>query len=395
MLNSLNVGISGMDAFQKALETVSNNITNLNTPGFKSSSFEFEAVSSGNGSDTGQGGAQGAAPEGQGVRFVQPYVNFTQGDIKASTNPLDLGVRGSGFLVVKDGDSVEYLRTGQFTVADDGKIVDRVSGKQLMLLNAGVLQPASVDGMRLSAPQATSSVTFSDNLSSTASSHTVKDVTVYDDAGTGHTLTLQFSRASASTPGQWNVLVSDASGKQVGSGSLTYAGNAPLPGQDSISVELVSSSGKSFDTKLDFSGTTGFDSGQTSTLKLKAADGFGTGTLTTEAVDSTGAIVLTYSNGKTATLGSIALADFSNPESLRAKSDGLYVTAHGQQPRLVVSGDARAGTVSGASLEASNVDLSGEFGNLILVQRGYQASSQVISTANDMIQQLFELRGQR
>ncbi|AOJ64583.1 hypothetical protein WJ32_18565 (plasmid) [Burkholderia ubonensis] len=383
-----------MDAFQKALETISNNITNLNTPGFKSSSFEFESVNANSASRQDELVSNGKQT-GQGVRFVQPFLNFTQGDLKQSSNPLDLGVKGSGFLVVNDSSGISFMRTGQFTVADSGAIVERNSGRQLMLLQAGKLQPASVEGLRLNAPKATSGVTFSDNLSATATSHSVQNVAVFDDAGTQHTLSVQFSRDTSSTPGQWKVVVNDADGHQVADGAITYTGNQPLPVSDTIDVQLRSSSGKPFSTRLDFSGTTGFDSGQTSTLKVKTADGFGTGTLVSEVVDEAGNIVLTYSNGQTAKLGQIALADFPNPEDLQEMGAGLFRSRTGTQPRLVASGDARAGSVSGSTQEASNVDLSGEFGNLILVQRGYQASSQVISTANDMIQQLFELRGQR
>jgi len=104
-------------------------------------------------------------------------------------------------------------------------------------------------------------------------------------------------------------------------------------------------------------------------------------------------LVLTYSNQKTAKIGAVALADFQAPQDLRQLDGGLY-TSGSQAARLAVSGSEGVGTIKGKSIEASNVDLSAQFGSLILIQRGFQACSQVLSVTNDMIQQLFSIRGQ-
>jgi len=112
------------------------------------------------------------------------------------------------------------------------------------------------------------------------------------------------------------------------------------------------------------------------------------------AVDENGQIKLTYSNGQTELEGAVAVADIRDPQGLTRTGNGTYHYEGTQPITLRASNVAGLGKVESKQLELSNVDLSQEFGELILVQRGYQASSQIVSVANDMIQQLFSIRGQ-
>jgi len=111
-------------------------------------------------------------------------------------------------------------------------------------------------------------------------------------------------------------------------------------------------------------------------------------------VNATGNLELAYSNEQKLDLGAVALADFRDTQSLVEKDGGLF-TYNGSGERMyLASSDPRVGLVKARQLEASNVDLSKQFGDLILIQRGFQASSQIVSVSNDMIQQLFGIRGQ-
>jgi flagellar hook protein FlgE len=118
------------------------------------------------------------------------------------------------------------------------------------------------------------------------------------------------------------------------------------------------------------------------------------GALASVGVDADGQIKLTYSNEKTDLLGAVAIADFRDPQQLERVGGGLLEDRHGARGRLLPSGIDGIGKLVSKQLEASNVDLSQQFGDLILIQRGFQASSQVVSVSNDMIQQLFGIRGQ-
>jgi flagellar hook protein FlgE len=145
---------------------------------------------------------------------------------------------------------------------------------------------------------------------------------------------------------------------------------------------------------LDFSQVTSFSAGSASTLSANPGDGVATGTLSKVTLGNDGQLVLTYSNQKTLEVGVVALADFQDPQNLKQLDQGLYSAAGGQSARLTASGSEGVGTIKSKSIEASNVDLSQQFGSLIVIQRGFQACSQVLSVTNDMIQQLFSIRGQ-
>lgn len=146
---------------------------------------------------------------------------------------------------------------------------------------------------------------------------------------------------------------------------------------------------------FDFSsGVTSFSSGTVSSLRVSEAEGHATGSLATLVVNSQGQLEITYTNEETLELGAIALADFRNPQALEQRGNALFEFNGFGQVQFLSAEDTRVGSVLSQRLEASNVDLGSQFGDLILIQRGFQASSQIVSVSNDMIQQLFGIRGQ-
>lgn len=139
---------------------------------------------------------------------------------------------------------------------------------------------------------------------------------------------------------------------------------------------------------------TSFSSGTVSTLRASEVSGHPTGTISTLTVNQKGQLEISYTNEEKKELGAIALADFRDPQQLEQRSNGLFRYDGYGQRQLLSAEDTRVGSILSKRLEASNVDLGGQFGELILIQRGFQASSQIISVSNDMIQQLFGIRGQ-
>lgn len=397
MMGAIYIGLSGMQAYSKGLQTISNNVANLNSPGFKATSVNFTDVfSTGRGGGlTYLGGNQGEK-SGAGVRFAQSSVDFTQGDLRESDGDLDLAVDGSGFLILLDGDKTYYARTGRFVVAEDGYIVLEGTESRLAVLGADG-QPAAVNikNRQTHAPVATTKVVFANNLSSTATEATVSDIAVYDSRGGKQVWKVKFTPVGAASPNHWTVTVTDQTGATVATTTLKFIGSIVDPSADELTITTNPPGADPLSVILDFStGVTSFSSGTTSSLSVSSVDGNAPGALTTVSLDADGKLKLNYSNTKTKLVGSVALADFRDPQKLERSGNGLFEDPVGADHRILVSKQDGAGTLRSKMIEASNVDLSQEFGDLILIQRGFQASSQVVSVSNDMIQQLFGIRGQ-
>lgn len=396
MLGAIYTGLSGMNAHSKGLQTISNNVTNMNTPGYKASTLTFSQAFS-----DGAGGlsytlSSSAEQNGTGVHVAAPTVDFRQGDLRQTGNKLDLAIQGSGFLALLSGDKTFYVRTGQFTIDDSGYVVDQASGYRLAMLDgANQLVPISVDTKRTYPPAATTKIVFADNLSSTATDATVANMAVYDSGGGKHVWQAKFTPVGAASPGEWKVAVTDEGGAAVGGGTIKFVAGTIDPATAKIDIAATPAGAAPLNVQLDFStGVTSFSSGSVTTLRAASVDGIGAGALTAVGIDGDGKVKLTYSNGKDSLLGPVAIADFRDPRSLERVENGLF-TANGiEQHRYVASGTEGAGKLVSGQIEASNVDLADQFGELILIQRGFQASSQVVSVSNDMIQQLFAMRGQ-
>jgi flagellar hook protein FlgE len=394
MLGAIYIGLSGMNAYSKGLQTISNNVSNLNTAGFKTTSVSFADQFS-----YGGGGLSFSQTDsdksGNGVRMASPLVNFAQGDLRQSGNDLDLAIQGSGFLVLMDQGQTFYARTGQFVVDKDGYISEQGTGYRLAVLDANGRPTAiNIDAKRTSPPAATTKIVFADNLSSSATTATVSDIAVYDSRGGKQVWTVTFTKQPAGTSSEWKVDIKDQLGNAVGSTTLKFIGSIVDPSTRTLTVAATPDGADPLSVILDFSaGVTSFSGGTSSTLRASNVDGNGVGALTGVTVDK-GQIKLSYSNEKTELMGFIALADFRDPQQLQRTGDGHYRNLGAGQVRILSSGVDGMGTLQSRQIEASNVDLSKEFGDLILIQRGVQAASQVVSVSNDMIQQLFGIRGQ-
>ncbi len=408
MLDSIYVAASGLDGHQRGLKVISNNVANMNSPGFKGSSTQFTDVFL---QASGDQGDANLTPGG-GTQTMPALINFQAGEIQSTGRDLDVALNGPGFLVVRGDQGQQlYTKAGRLTVSDAGKLITLDKGLEVLGYTAagmGGLSPISVDGIRNSTFQATSKVVFKGNLSTgvLASNqppdHTIDNVKVYDAQGALRTLKLQFSvkRVTGSdgvstslVQGTWDVKALEGTAT-VGTGTLSVATASGDAAVSSFDVTLTALNGQTnkMSMVLGASATTN-SSGNSSSLETDTIDGNTAGTLSKVAIDASGHVLVTYTNTLTKQGLALAVAEFGNPEVL-SRAGGALFSYTGLDPvRYVDVGTSTKLTVG--SLELSNVDLTDQFSTMILVQRGFQASSQVLSTASEMIQSLYDIKSRR
>lgn len=385
MLRSLNTGISGLSSHQTMLDVTANNIANVNTTGFKGSQVHFQDTLSqlieagaAPGQDT---GGSNPAQVGLGVQVAGIATNPNQG----STNQTGVGthmmVNGEGFFVVDAGGQQAYTRAGAFEFNASGQLTDP-SGALVQGWAAGAGGEVNTDGpleaIELPAdaalpPQPTTGATMGGNLPSDAEQGTelFRDVEVFDAQGNATVHTLTFTK----TADGWDV----TDGEETTPLNFTDGQLA-----EGTSIDLAG-------VQVDLSDVTGY--ADVSNLRVTNTDGRAAGSLNDFQVNSAGQVVGVYSNGGTEVLGQVALATFDNPGGLEKAGNSTYTaTGAAGQPTVGAPGQNGAGSLSGGSLEMSNVDLSEEFTNLILAQRGFQASSRVITTSDEVLNEVVNLK---
>jgi flagellar hook protein FlgE len=392
VLRSLNTGISGLRAHQNMLDVTGNNIANVNTTGFKSSRTQFQdtlsqLVAAGVAPDQEVGGAN-PAQIGLGVTTAAITTQFTQGAAQTTGVATDLMINGDGFFVVERGGQQYYTRNGAFNFDSMGRLVnangDFVQGWTATdgAINTSTpLGNLTIPVGDVIPPEATTSVTFGGNLPADAADGTelVRDVEVFDALGGSTMLSLVFT----ANGGAWSVSALDAETGTTLAGpqALTFTGGA-LTGGGTLTVGGV---------------TIGLDDvtsyADLANVAVESKDGGAAGSLTSYSVSGDGSIIGRYSNGRTEVLGQVALATFTNPGGLEKAGDSLYAgTQYAGDVLVGAAGDQGLGSVTAGALEMSNVDLSQEFTNLIVSQRGFQANSRVITTSDEVLQELVNLK---
>ncbi|MDF0606931.1 flagellar hook-basal body complex protein [Neisseriaceae bacterium TC5R-5] len=397
MLETIFIGLSGMQSFQRGLSNISNNIANLNSPGYKRSEMRFSDLMY-----QYQPSGDDWLAQGSGVRLASTSTNFKQGELSATGNPLDIAINGEGFFVSRQGERTFYSRVGQFDIAPSGLLVSKTDGSTLQGLDAqGKLTDFSIQSVRSQAAKPTTTITFADNLSSGSQTHSL-NFTAYDQDGIQRNLKATFSNNAQVTPGSWQVEIEDsASSITIGSGEIRFSsGGTLLPGFNDFAITLTAKSGVSSRLTLDFgvpgslSAVTSLSGGSSSTLRVSEQDGYAAGSLTSLSFGQDGVATIKYSNGQSATTGQLALAWFTEPQTqLRRIGSAAYEALNNQHAQIGKPANGIYGTIAGSTLELSNVDLSSEFSEMIITQRGYQAASQLITAANEMMQQALQMRG--
>jgi flagellar hook protein FlgE len=401
MFESIYVGLSGLASFSRNLTVIGNNVSNLNSPGFKATQLQFADLMYAH-LGLGGGGSGDPMQVGSGVNTGGTRVLFKQGALRETGSATDVAVQGNGFFVLRSADGkTTYTRDGSFEFGADGMLTARANGARVGALVGGGLQDVSVAGLRATPGRPTSTVRLIDNLSSGDTTHELT-VAVFDAAGTNRDVKLAFTNNSTVTPRSWLLKVSDAAGNELSNGEIRFNGDgSPAEGFNSHKFTLQPTGVAPTEITLQFgdpnsfSGTTNFSAGTESTLRLGSQDGFASGSLTEAKFDAEGVLVASYSNGQSSRGPRLALAFFESPQELEVTGAGVFENRTDQRVTLGNPRSSLFGSVTGGSVESANVDLAQQFSELIVTQRGYQASSQVITAANEMIQQLFDIKARR
>lgn len=379
MFQALFNSLSGLFSFSRSLNTVSNNVANMNTPGFRGSDSFFSNVN----------GGRGTRISGEGLRT-------TAGDIRQTGNATDLAVDGEGFFVLRDAEgNLHYSRAGQFRFNEEGLLVDSVSGFEVMGLDSGgSLVSIDFDNYRSLAAAATTRVRFAGNLSPGSTTTTINSITVFDAAGAPHTLSATFTNNGSVTPGSFLVTLRDESNAVVGTGEVRFqTDGTPQAGFNEMTLAL-NYNGTAQSVVLNF-GTPGALDGATSlngmptSLASRGGDGHGVLGVTDLSFDEKGVMQLVYSESEKRQGPQIALAAFTNESAMRLSGGRLISGVSESEREIGRPGEGRFGRIAGGNLEMSNVDLTQEFADMIIIQRGYQASSRVMTVSNEMLEQLY------
>jgi len=415
MSGSFSIALSGLTADTSALDIVGNNLANLNTTGYKDSTAAFYDLLS-------QSSGGGAIQIGGGVSATFSQRQFTQGSIQFSGGTFDAAIQGNGFFLLRNqaGDTL-YTRAGNFQLDANGNL--RTSTGQFVqgwMSTNGVLSTSGATGNitipsdSLHTPSATTQFTVDINLQSDGvvaqSSGTFSaPVQVVDSLGSTHTLTATYTKTAANTwtysitiPGQDLTAGTPGTPSQLATGTLVFDTNGNLktpaaPGQ--IAVAATGLADGASDLAMNWnlyngngvSGLTQF--AQPSAFSAGTQDGVAAAQITQVSLANGGTIVAHYSDGSQAIVAQLALAAVSNPGSLISVGQNNYETgADTATPAIGIPETGSRGSIQGGALESSNVDIATEFTNLIVYQRSYEANSKVISTLDQLTQDLLNIK---
>ncbi|NMO50174.1 flagellar hook protein FlgE [Actinoplanes sp. TBRC 11911] len=416
MLRSLYSGISGLHAHQQMMDVTGNNIANVNTVGYKASTVQFQdtlsqMLGAAGAPQNGQGGTN-PAQVGLGVKNSGIISNFAQGSQQTTGRSGDMMIQGDGFFITRSGNEMMYTRAGSFTFDANGLLVS-ASGEPVQGWTAkdGVVNAsAKPDDIRMPLgstiePKATEKITLKGNLSSDdipdgnlpknsgLDYKTTIPVKVYDAQGATHTVVAEFARTANdnATPSSstWDVKLIDEKGNDISGATGQLAFDAGKATAASAPDGIMDIGGY----KVDVADITSY-SGLTD-ARVFDTDGQAAGALTSlsYSVSDTGQILGVYSNGRKEVLGQVAMATFKNPVGLERVGDsGFRASVNSGYAQVGVPGSAGMGSVVSGALEMSNVDLAQEFTNLVIAQRGFQANSRIITTSDELLQELVSMK---
>ena len=409
MLRSMYSGVSGLRGHQTMMDVVGNNIANVNTTGFKASQTVFQDLLSqvlqGAGLPEGSGGTN-PAQVGLGMRLAATATSFSQGGLQNTGRSTDLSIQGDGFFAVRSGGESLFTRAGAFSFDANGRLVTPTGAVvQGWMANAtgGLNTNAAVSDIvlpigGLNRPTPTSISELGGNLPSDAEEGTIirSAITFFDDQGSPVDVSFVFTKAAsgwsmqpqADTDGDG--ALDDVGGVQTitfdDAGALTSAAEFTLSGlPGSWATDPTVAFG------AEGQPLTGY--AQVNTLGALSQNGSPAGSLQSFSISPDGTITGVFSNGRNQALGQVALATFNNPAGLEKTGNSMYrATVNSGQVQVGAAGAGGRGVLAGGTLEMSNVDIAQEFTNLIVAQRGFQANSRVVTTSDELLQELVNMK---
>ncbi|WP_058002656.1 flagellar hook-basal body complex protein [Heyndrickxia sp. FSL K6-6286] len=409
MLRSMYSGISGMKNFQTKLDVIGNNIANVNTYGFKKGRVTFkdtmsQMVSGASGASANRGG-KNAMQVGLGSTLASIDIIDTQSSLQTTGRALDLAIDGDGYFIVKQGSQSFYTRAGNFYLDNTGTLVNSEGLKVQQYDETGQLKDIVVDVNSVLPSKNTTKIevlgNFPDNKSVSGKTEQTQQIEVVDTDGNKHVLTVTTSTEDGD---KWTISFEDKSLDPPPAGTtnnpnivkiedLTYDSNTKKWNKDGNDIDLKINDGtgkeKTLKVKIDLSQLT---SGGESLKAVYTPDGQEQGTLKSFNIGSMGEINGVYSNGKVSPIGTLAVAKFSNPAGLQKAGNNTFMASvNSGTANYGVPGDG-FGNIASGSLEMSNVDLSEEFTEMIVAQRGFQANTRIITTSDEILQELINLK---
>jgi flagellar hook protein FlgE len=418
MLTSLYTAVSGLSANGTALSVIGDNIANVNTTAFKGSRANFADILSAS------LGGSSALQVGRGSNITSVQKLFGQGTLETTGNPLDMAIDGDGFFIVNEGatgGASFYTRAGQFMINKDGYLTTPdglfLQGKPIDALgNKGAVGSILLT-TAVSNPRATSTATMQVTLDSregtpsagwpatwpatslpTSNAYNYSSsLTLYDSQGNDHLVNIYYVKTAANT---WDAHVvwdsntdpaSPASYEESGAIALTFdtSGNLSTPAAP-VSVNLTWGGGAVTSPQavaFDFTNSTQF--GSPSATVFQTQNGFTNGSLRALTISKDGVIAGVFTNGQTKDIAEVELAKFTAPSELVKIGKGLFAESSGSGQAVIDAPNTSGrGTITASSLESGNVDLAEEFVRLIAAQRGFQANTKVITTADDLLNEL-------
>jgi flagellar hook protein FlgE len=397
-VRSLGAAASGIDTMQTDLDTIGNDIANSETDGFKSGTAEFQDLLTEQLQPAGAASGSSLASTnpsavGAGAEVSAIATDFSEGPVTQTGVSSDVAIEGNGFLVVSQNGQTFYTRDGDLQIDANGNLATEGGG---LVLGWAAGQPTTSPPGPLSiiVGSAEAPVNVTTTMYDALGNAVPVDLT-FTPTGAANTWSLQGTVPGAATT-LWtapqtvvfgaNGQLSSVNGAAVGTGTTSLAIDTPPSNYTWTGAA----------PKIDFpaagseNAVTQFASDQT--IAVTSQDGYAAGTLDSYSIGANGAITGTYSNGESQTLGTIALAQFANPQGLDDLGNGEYTpTAASGSAQLGEPGTNGLGSLQGGAVEGSNVDLATELTDLIEAQTAYQANTKVVDSTSTALQSLVEM----
>jgi flagellar hook protein FlgE len=413
MSRLFSTAVSAMTAHAQGIEVHGNNVANVNTTGYRAARPQFETLFS----QTlriargGVGTMGGVDPMevGGGVAMGNTATLHGQGSVQFTGQNLDLSILGRGFFMLKAPDGGEaFTRDGALGLDASGRLTHASSGFAVQGLlvdpttntipSGAVPEDITIPpGLTLNA-RATTTVDVAGNLDARAAVGDTNQMQYryYDSLGVAHVMTVDFKKTAANA-WTWTSYV-DAPANQTGTGALTFNSVGDVQNITSSTISIPAGSpglttGATAPQAIEIGLDTLTQYAAAGEVQATNQDGFPPGSLTDVTVDDLGNVQAVFSNGQSRALAKLALVDFANLNGLQRSANNLFLqTANSGSPQVVGAGNAGVGKIQSQALERSNVDLANELTSLIVLQRGYQASTRLVSTADEMMQEALNLK---
>jgi flagellar hook protein FlgE len=406
-MSSFSIPLTGLEASSTALNTIANNLSNMNTTAFKSQNVSFSDLFY---QQIGSNGAGDPLQVGAGTQIGSTETDFSQGSIDETGNATDVALNGNGFFVVQNRGQTDYTRDGNFTLSSSGALTTE-SGQQVMgypVVNGAVDTNAPLTAIQIPVgqveqPAATTTMSMTANLDAGAAAGTVvpAQITVYDSLGVSHVATVDFT---AQGNGAWNYSISlpagDATGSNNVTGTLQFNANgnliAPAANVSGIQFTGLSDGASDLNITWDLYGSnnqpTVTQVSSASAVSATNQNGYASGEYSGFTIASNGVVSAEFSNGQTTPVGQLALASITNEQGLTITAGNNYQTTLASGAGSIgVAGSAGLGTMQDEALEQSNVDISTQFSDLIVAQQAFEASSKAITTFDTVSQETINM----